>query len=128
VKLLLDTHTLIWWWAGDSLLSQRASAAIADEANTILVSAASAWEIAIKYQKGKLPIAESMVNRFAELAAEDGLSHLAMSYQHALKAASFDSTHQDPFDRMLAAQASIEGALLVTCDPSMKSFRLKCYW
>lgn len=128
MKLLLDTHTLLWWWKDDPRLSKPAAAAIADEANTVLVSAASAWEIAIKHRIGKLPGAETAVRDFNELIASDGFTHLAVTYQHALKAGAFASEHRDPFDRMLAAQALIERATLVTADVVMKGFRAKCFW
>jgi PIN domain nuclease of toxin-antitoxin system len=128
LKLLLDTHALLWWWKDDSRLSKRAATAITDQANTVLVSAASAWEIATKHRIGKLPGAESAVRKFNELIIADGFSHLAVSYQHALKAGGFDIEHRDPFDRMLAAQAIIEGATLVTDDTTMKLFRVKCFW
>lgn len=128
MKLLLDTHTLLWWWKDDPRLSKRASTAIADEGNTVFVSAASAWEIATKLRIGKLPGAERAVREFNELILADGFSHLAVSYQHALKAGGFDSEHRDPFDRMLAAQSIIEGAILVTGDATMKLFRVKSFW
>ena len=102
--------------------------AIADEANLVLVSAASAWEIATKHRIGKLPGAESAVRDFDELIVIDGFDHLAVSYRHAIKAGGFDIEHRDPFDRMLAAQSIIEGATLVTDDAAMKLFRAKCLW
>ena len=128
MKLLLDTHALLWWWKDDPRLSKRAATAITDEANTVLVSAASAWEIATKHRIGKLPGAERAVRKFNELISADGFSHLAISFQHALKAGGFDIGHRDPFDRMLAAQAIIEGATLVTDDATLKLFRVKCFW
>jgi PIN domain nuclease of toxin-antitoxin system len=128
LKLLLDTHALLWWWKDDSRLSKRAAAAVADEANDVLVSAASAWEISTKHRIGKLPGAESAVREFNQLISADGFSHLAISCQHALKAGGFDIAHRDPFDRMLAAQSIIEGATLVTDDAKMRLFRVKCFW
>lgn len=128
MKLLLDTHTLLWWWKDDPRLSKRAAKAIADEANIVLVSAASAWEIATKHRIGKLPGAETAVRDFNELIVLDGFGHLAVSYPHAIKAGGFDIEHRDPFDRMLAAQSIIEGATLVTDDTAMKLFRAKCFW
>ena len=128
LKLLLDTHALLWWWKDDARLSARAAAAIADDAHTVLVSAASAWEIATKYRIGKLPGAEVALRDFNDLIVADGFTHLAVSYQHALKAGGFDSAHRDPFDRMLAAQALIEGATLVTDDAVMNVFAAKCLW
>ena len=128
MKLLLDTHALLWWWKDDERLSKRAANAIADEHNTVLVSAASAWEIATKHRIGKLPGAESAIREFNELILADGFNHLAVSYHHALMAGGFDIKHHDPFDRMLAAQTLIEAATLVTSDATMKLFRVKCFW
>ena len=128
MKLLLDTHALLWWWKDDKRLSKRAANAIADENNAVLVSAASAWEIATKHRIGKLPGAESAIREFNELILADGFNHLAVSYHHALMAGGFDIKHRDPFDRMLAAQTLIEAATLVTSDATMKLFRVKCFW
>jgi PIN domain nuclease of toxin-antitoxin system len=128
MRLLLDTHALLWWWADDKRLSKRAAAATIDEANTILVSAASAREIATEHRIGKLPGAEQAVREFNDLIVADGFEHLAVSYQHALKAGGFTQDHRDLFDRMLAAQSVIEGAALVTYDPAMKLFRAKSFW
>ena len=128
MKLLLDTHALLWWWKDDKRLSKRAANAIADENNTVLVSAASAWEIATKHRIGKLPGAESAIREFNELILADGFNHLAVSYHHALMAGGFNIKHRDPFDRMLAAQTLIEAATLVTSDATMKLFRVKCFW
>lgn len=128
MKLLLDTHALLWWWKDDPRLSKRAAIAIADEGNKVLVSAASAWEIATKHRLGKLPGAESAVRKFSELIIADGFDHLAVSYHHALTAGGYAIEHRDPFDRILAAQSLIEGATLVTNDAVMKLFRIKCLW
>lgn len=128
MKLLLDTHALLWWWKDDPRLSKRAAKAIADESNTVFVSATSAWEIATKHRIGKLPGAEGALRDFNDIIVADGFTHLAVSYQHALMAGGFSSAHRDPFDRMLAAQAIIEGATLVTDDSAMKLFRAKRFW
>ena len=126
--ILLDTHALLWWWKDDPRLSARAIAAIEDEANTVLVSAASAWEIATKHRLGKLPGVEDGIRQFHELVIADGFTHLAVTHQHALKAGGFEIEHRDPFDRMLAAQALVEGATLLTVDPEMKQFPVTCVW
>ena len=128
MRLLLDTHALLWWWKDDPRLSQRAADAISDEANTVLVSAASAWEIATKHRIGKLPGVETALREFNELIVADGFSHLAVAHNHAIKAGGFDVEHRDPFDRMLAAQAIIEGAVLVTDDAAMRLFRVESFW
>ncbi len=128
MKLLLDTHTLLWWWGADARLSKRVARAIADEANTVMVSAASAWEIATKFRIGKLPGAQTAIAQFDALLLADGFEQLGITAQHALRAGGFEVNHRDPFDRMLAAQALIEGATLVTDDAAMKLFRAKCLW
>ena len=128
MKLLLDTHALLWWWMNDPRLSKKALNAIKNERNVVLISAASAWEIATKHRIGKLPGVEHAVTNFGELIAADGFTHLAITYQHAVTAGTFDAEHRDPFDRMLAAQAIIEGATLVTDDAAIKQFRAKTIW
>jgi PIN domain nuclease of toxin-antitoxin system len=128
VKLLLDTHALLWWWTNDKQLSQTARGAILDERNTVLVSAASMWEIATKYRLGKLPIAEKTIKQFHSLVKADGFEHLPMTWQHSLLAGSYTTEHRDPFDRMLAAQSEIEKASLVTCDTAFAGFGTAVVW
>ena len=93
-----------------------------------MVSAASAWEIAIKYRIGKLPEGAEALNRFGELVAADGFTHLQINYLHAIRSGGLAVNHKDPFDRMLAAQADIENATLVSIDPAFKAFRTKILW
>jgi PIN domain nuclease of toxin-antitoxin system len=128
MRFLLDTHALLWWLTDDPKLSPRAKEVIADEANTILVSAASAWEVATKFRQGKLEIASELVSRYNELIAVDGFEHLPLDYLHALKAAAYEVDHRDPFDRMLAAQSELESAVLISCDPAFGLFGTKVLW
>lgn len=128
MKFLLDTHALLWWWTDDPKLSTQAKELIGDEANTILISAASAWEIATKYRLGKLDLAANALPRYNELIVADGFEHLAVTYLHALKAAAYSVDHRDPFDRMLAAQSSLESVALITCDPAFDAFDVKTIW
>lgn len=128
MKLLLDTHALLWWWTNDKQLSSTARNAMLDERNTVLVSAASIWEIATKYRLGKLPITEKAIKQFHALVEADGFEHLRMSWQHSLMAGSYDNEHRDPFDRMLAAQSEIEKASLVTCDAGFAGFATSVLW
>ena len=128
MRLLLDTHALLWWFVNDARLSSRARDSIADEANEILVSAASAWEIAIKHRLGKLPRATEAFARFEELVAADGFACLPVSHRHALRAGSYPLPHGDPFDRMLAAQAEIERLPLLTLDPAFAAFPIETRW
>ena len=92
------------------------------------MNAASAWEIAIKYRIGKLPGAEYAIKKFNILIVSDGFAHLDISYGRAIKAGRFTMEHRDPFDRMLAAQAVLEDATLVTDDAAMEQFCVKCFW
>jgi len=102
--------------------------AIADERNRILVSAASAWELATKHHLGKFVQAAEALFRFNELVAADGCEHLPVSYLHAIKAGSYPSEYRDPFDRMLAAQSGLEAAALVTCGPVFRGFGVEVLW
>lgn len=86
MRLLLDTHALLWWWTDDKQLSASAREAIAEERNTVLVSAASMWEIATKFRLGKLAIAEPAVKQFHQLVEADGFEHLPITWQHSLRA------------------------------------------
>ena len=128
MRLLLDTHALLWWLTDDPQLSAHARDLIADERNAILISAASAWEIATKQRLGKLSIAEALIPRFNELIVADGFEHLPVTYLHALRAGSFTAAHRDPFDRMLAAQSALEAAPLVTRDPAFSVFGTQTIW
>ncbi|MBS0555032.1 MAG: type II toxin-antitoxin system VapC family toxin, partial [Proteobacteria bacterium] len=114
MRLLLDTHALLWWWLDDPQLSANARHAIAAPGNTVLVSAATAWELATKHRLGKLGEAGEAVGRFDELVSADGFQHLPINYHHCLKAGGYAIEHRDPFDRMLAAQTELEGLALVT--------------
>jgi PIN domain nuclease of toxin-antitoxin system len=128
MRLLLDTHALLWWQTDDERLSTTARAAIADASNEILVSAASAWEIATKIRLGKLGGVPEAATRFGELVNADGFHHLPVTHIHALRAGSYALEHRDPFDRMLAAQSAIERLALVTCDEAFAAFPVTTLW
>jgi PIN domain nuclease of toxin-antitoxin system len=128
MKLLLDTHTLLWWWTDDPQLPDSARALTADEGNEVLASAASAWEIATKHRLGKLPEAGDAIPRFNELVAADGFLHLPVNYLHSLRAGAYAIDHRDPFDRVLAAQSELESASLVTRDPAFTAFGTRVVW
>lgn len=102
--------------------------AVGDETNDILVSAASAWEIATKDRIGKLGELPQAAPRFAELVAADGFHHLPIDYLHALRAGGYGAAHRDPFDRILAAQSEIESLPLITRDPGFAVFSIATLW
>lgn len=128
MRVLLDTHALLWWFTDDPRLSQLARDTIANEANAVVVSAASAWEIATKHRLGKLNEAADAVDRFGELVAADGFDHLPITHCHSLRAGAYPIEHRDPFDRMLAAQSELESLPLLTCDPAFALFGVKTIW
>jgi PIN domain nuclease of toxin-antitoxin system len=128
VRFLLDTHALLWWWTDDERLPESARSLISDRANEVLVSAASAWEIATKQRLGKLDLVPEVTTRFSELVAADGFDHLPVTHLHGLRAGSFDCAHRDPFDRMLAAQSMLEVMPLMTRDPAFGQFDVRTVW
>lgn len=128
MRLLLDTHTFLWWVTDDPQLSTTARTAIADEDNSVLVSAASAWEMATKKRLGKLGSAAEAVDRYGELIQADGFEHLAVDHRHALKAGSYAQAHRDPFDRMLAAQSELERLTLLSRDAAFEAFDIDVLW
>lgn len=114
--LLLDTHAYVWAVTAPEQLSDRARSAIADAANTLLVSAASIWEMAIKHRVGRWPEAEILLAQHDELVGRLGARSHPISPADAIRAGGLGWEHADPFDRMLAAQALLAPATLVTRD------------
>ena len=128
MKLLLDTHAFVWWVSDTSKLSAATRAAIADPDNDIFVSAATAWELATKVRRGRWPQAQRLATDFHELLSAEGFEPLAISTHHGLLAGSMAGDHNDPFDRMLAAQAVAEGMRVVTIDPAIATFGALVVW
>lgn len=128
MRLLLDTHALIWWLAGDDALSLRAREAIADEGNAVAVSAASAMEVATKFRIGKLTNAALLAQDFEAVIAEQGFDELAISVHHARLAGEMNIAHKDPFDRLLIAQAQAEDMTLVSNEALFDGFAVKRLW
>lgn len=128
MRLLLDTHALIWWLAGDGALSERARVAIADEDNSVAVSAASAMEVATKYRIGKLPDAALLAQDFEAILAGQGFSELPIEVRHARLAGELNIPHKDPFDRLLIAQAQSEDMVLVSNEALFDGFAVKRLW
>ncbi len=128
MRLLLDTHALIWWLAGDSALSPKAQQAIADEGNAVLVSAVSAWEITTKHRIGKLPGVANIVADIGATIADQGFAQLGISLLHGQLAGSLPGAHRDPFDRMLIAQAMLEGLVIVTNETLFDAYGITRLW
>jgi len=121
VKILLDTHILLWWLADDEHLPARAAATIADPDTEVVVSAASTWEISIKQAAGRLDAPEDLLD--AVVANDFGT--LAITADHAIAAGRLPPHHADPFDRMLIAQAGIEGFTLVSVDRRFSDYEVE---
>jgi PIN domain nuclease of toxin-antitoxin system len=128
MRVLLDTHTLLWWLDGDRRLSRRAKQTIADDANDVLVSAASAWEIATKVRIGKLPGAVDVASDIAGCLARQRFESLDITVRHAQRAGRLTGAHRDPFDRMLIAQAQIEDLPIVTNDDVFDDYDVTRLW
>jgi PIN domain nuclease of toxin-antitoxin system len=122
VRVLLDTHVLLWAFLSPERLSARARTLLKDPGTTVLVSPVSALEIATKYRLGKLAGAEPVIMGYAAHLATLGARELPILSTHALAAGLFAVPHRDPFDRLLAAQAVTEGVALLTSDPMLAQF------
>jgi PIN domain nuclease of toxin-antitoxin system len=118
MRLLLDSHVLVWWLAGDEALSATAREAIGNPDNAVFVSAATAWEIATKHRLGRMPQAAFLTADAAGIIAEQGFDELPVSIRHGQVAGSLPAVHADPFDRMLAAQALV-GDLAIVSDAAI---------
>ena len=128
VKLLLDTHALLWWLADSPELPSRVRAKIADPAASVWVSASSAWEIATKVRIGKLELETAEAEALEKTVLEEGFHLLPIQFSHALRAGLLKSGHRDPFDRILAAQALVEDFTVVSRDPEMKKLGCRTVW
>ena len=128
MKALLDTHTLLWWLDGDEQLSLTARNWIGIPEHRILVSAASAWEIATKVRIGKLPGAQAVAANFHECLISQGFTPLDITADHALRAGSLPGPHRDPFDRMLIAQAQALNIPLISNENSFDHYGIQRIW
>jgi PIN domain nuclease of toxin-antitoxin system len=124
LKLLLDSHVLLWWHADDQRLSVRACEAMERPGAALYFSAASIWELAIKQASGKLDMPGSLLDTLAEEKIEE----LKISSAHAIRAGTLAPHHRDPFDRVLIAQAQVEGMTLVTGDAQCAAYDVAVLW
>jgi PIN domain nuclease of toxin-antitoxin system len=128
MRLLLDTHTLAWWLLNDERLSARARDLIGDPENRIFASAISAFETATKHRLGKWPEIGPLTAAFEEIVTSQDFTIIPVSATHAGRAGALQGAHRDPFDRILAAQAQIEGLGLLTNDRRLGSFGIDTIW
>jgi PIN domain nuclease of toxin-antitoxin system len=128
LNLLLDTHAFLWWIAGDAALSAPARAAIGDDSNAVFVSAASAWEIATKFRIGKLPGIAPIAADLAAVLDAQGFAPLPVSFVHGQTAGALPGPLRDPFDRMLIAQAMLDGMVLVSNEQAFAAYGVRVLW
>ena len=128
MKLLLDTHTFIWWDSEPARLSPRALALCQDQANTVLLSVASVWEMQIKLQLGKLKLNLPLAEVIETQRQTNNVEVLPVTLTHVLALESLPVHHKDPFDRLLIAQAKVEEAVLVSGDPVFAKYPVKLVW
>ena len=128
MRLLLDTHAFLWWLDGDKRLSVRSRRLIAKSMSEVFVSAASAWEIAIKAAAGKLPGALDVAADISGCLESQGFRPLEISVAHAQRAGGLPPLHRDPFDRMLVAQALMEGLPVLSNDRAFDGYAINRIW
>jgi PIN domain nuclease of toxin-antitoxin system len=128
VRLLLDTHALLWWLSDDPALSPTARKAIAATSNVVLVSAASAWEIAMKVRLGRLPGAEDLAADFQGFISREGFTTLDITVNHGIRAGLLPGPHKDPFDRLLIAQAQAENLPIASSERIFETYGVRRVW
>ena len=128
MRVLLDTHTFLWWVEDAPALSRKARTAIGDPDNECLLSLASCWEMAIKLSLGKLRLPSAIERFVPEQLAANAFRQLAIEFRHVARVAALPFHHRDPFDRLLAVQALEEGCAIVSADPMFRKYGVKRIW
>lgn len=128
MRVLLDTHALLWWFVDDPRLSKRFAEILDDKTSIVHVSAATAWEIATKHRAGRLPQADGLVGHLGDLLRQWHFEPLSVSVAHGERAGRLIASHRDPFDRMLAAQAIEEDLTVLTIDPQLAALGARVSW
>ncbi len=128
MKLLLDTHTFIWWDSEPSRLSPRILILLQDQANIVMLSVASVWEMQIKVLLGKLRLSLPLAETIQSQQLTNNVQVLPVELPHVLALEKLPLHHKDPFDRLLIAQANIEDATLLSADPAFTKYPVKLLW
>jgi PIN domain nuclease of toxin-antitoxin system len=128
MKALLDTHTFLWWITDDPKLSLRVRGIISDGENEIFISAVTGWEIAIKAQIGRLKLPDEPQRFILEQLKINDMKSLPIEMRHALHISTLPIYHQDPFDRMLIAQAQLEELPVLSSDPEFGKYEVTIIW
>ena len=128
MRLLLDTHTFLWWIADDPRLSKKACEVIGDGKNQLFLSAASGWEIAVKARLGRLQMPDDLEHFILEQMALNAIENLPIILSHALHVYALPDYYRDPFDRLLISQAQLEGLPILTADPQISQYSVEVIW
>jgi PIN domain nuclease of toxin-antitoxin system len=128
MRLLLDTHVFLWWNEADPRLSRRIRQLLSDSENSLYLSVASAWEMILKVQSGKLGLPAATAVYIPARLKHYGIEALPVTLEHVLAASTLPSYHRDPFDRMLVAQAQVERLPIVTHDPQVGRYAVETIW
>jgi PIN domain nuclease of toxin-antitoxin system len=128
VKILFDSHALVWFTLGDKRFPARLRDTLDDPDTEFVISAVCIWEIVTKVHRGKWPDAEPFIVRLDVMLQESAYVPLSITIEHARVAGLFAWSHRDPFDRLLAAQSQIEGVPLITADPVFRAFGTSVLW
>jgi PIN domain nuclease of toxin-antitoxin system len=128
MRLLIDTHTFLWFVTSDPLLSAAALALLVDPSNEILISPASYWEVAIKVSIGKYPLTVPFDQFFTQGIDGNDISVLPLEVRHAAVLSSLPMHHKDPFDRMIVAQAMVEQVPIVSIDEALDAYGITRIW
>jgi PIN domain nuclease of toxin-antitoxin system len=128
VRLLLDTHALLWWFSGDPSLPASARKIIAHRDSTVFVSSVSAWEIATKVRLGRLSIASDLARDLTSYIARERFEALGISVEHGIHAGSLPGPLRDPFDRMLIAQAQMQELVIISNELIFDSYGVQRLW
>lgn len=128
MKILFDSHALVWYLRGDRRLSRKAREIADDSQSEVFISAVCAWEIAAKVNRGSWPEAAQIADSLREITVAQAFTALSITIEHVQVAGFLSARHRDPFDRMLAAQSQIESMPLVTADPVFRTFGTSVIW
>lgn len=128
MRLLLDTHALLWWYSDDPALPKSCRKLITQPDSSVFVSAASAWEISTKFRLGRLPSGSELVQDFGGYLEQESFVSLPVSSEHGIRAGMLPGPHQDPFDRMLIAQAEIERLFIVSNEKIFDQYGVRRVW
>jgi PIN domain nuclease of toxin-antitoxin system len=125
MRVLLDTQVWLWMLAAPDRLSTESRALLVASENELLLSAASAWEIAIKHGLGRLQLPESPAKYIPRMMVHTSVTPLPIHHRHALHVAELPEHHRDPFDRLLVAQAQVEGVPIISADPQLRQYNVE---